>query len=277
MKIDNGPRTNMLVGAITGEVSKTSGPAGKMWLHDKVGILVVHCQESERMDWLHEDFMPSLWKVRVYEKCGQNSTKWSTSLPNYGSEECTAYLRYIIDEFDDLPDVNYFLQADALIMLKPGTNDMGGHTPFDTLEDLINTTLPLMNHPGGGSNLIPFLHLSPMAISYWINLNNIPLVHVYVPEILRRSNVTFDNDTIVNWHAGACFAVRKEQILEKGKDFFQKLHDLIAVDVYKNGSDVREACWSLEATWPQVFGVPVDLPKEATVMHYMGGRSPYIP
>jgi hypothetical protein len=222
MKIDNGPRTNMLVGAITGEVSKTSGPAGKMWLHDKVGILVVHCQESERMDWLHEDFMPSLWKVRVYEKCGQNSTKWSTSLPNYGSEECTAYLRYIIDEFDDLPDVNYFLQSDAFL-LRPGNKfKVVAHTPFFTLEDMINVTLPLMMYRhgdgdggGGNSSLIPFLHLGPMGI-YSKEMNNGPDAVAYIPEILRRSNVTFDNDTIVNWHAGACFAVRKERILEKG-------------------------------------------------------------
>ena len=50
----------------------------------------------------------------------------------YGSEECTAYLRYIIDEFDDLPDVNHFLQSYAFL-LRPGNQQGqgdGSHTLF---------------------------------------------------------------------------------------------------------------------------------------------------
>jgi hypothetical protein len=86
---------------------------------------------------------------------------------------------------------------------------------------MINVTLLLMmshgdgDRGGGNSSLIPFLHLGPMGI-YSKEVNNVPDAVAYIPEILRRSNVTFDNDTIVNWHAGACFAVRKERILEKG-------------------------------------------------------------
>jgi hypothetical protein len=265
----------------------------QLWKDEKIGIVVVHCRERERMDWLVGNKIPETWNIRVYEKCGQNSTPWSTQLKNYGSEECTSYLRYIIDEFDDLPDINFFLQSDAL---------QGRHTPFVTLEDMLHVTVPLMttatanatanaianataNATGARTRYpnttdavakVPFLHLGPHGVYTHIVMDHGP-TYYHLPEILQQLNVPFDNTTQLHWHAGACFAVRRERILARGKEYFEHLHDWMVLRLQQErGIDIRNPCWGLEASWPVVFGVSVELPKEATVVHYMG-RTPFMP
>lgn len=117
---------------------------------------MAHCEEDFLAQWLNEvdnvhlDGRPINWNVSVYERCGREvSPKYSTFQRNLGSEECTAYLKYIVDRYDDgLPEIVYFLQPDAL-----SHNPEKGHqhTSFSSLQKTLVTSSAPPTHDSIGN------------------------------------------------------------------------------------------------------------------------------
>lgn len=94
------------------------------------GLVVVHCSRNPEITWL--DDVPSDWKLTVYETCGKNISRGSIPFQNRGHEECTGYFQYILDNYHDLPDINVFLQDDAMFEYKDRPGQAGlWHTPFE--------------------------------------------------------------------------------------------------------------------------------------------------
>eukprot|EP00931_Biecheleriopsis_adriatica_P073424 TRINITY_DN47708_c0_g1_i1.p1 TRINITY_DN47708_c0_g1~~TRINITY_DN47708_c0_g1_i1.p1 ORF type:complete len:567 (-),score=96.61 TRINITY_DN47708_c0_g1_i1:15-1715(-) len=109
-------------------------------------LVICYCGRNERIDWLRgfrklpwrdEDrssYMRALVALRIYHKCGDASqarreeerqrlvAEWSKSFhtvevryvdDQVRADDCSAYLSYIVDRYNDLPEFSVFLHADA--------------------------------------------------------------------------------------------------------------------------------------------------------------------
>ena len=75
------------------------------------GLTVVHFHERN-VSFL-EEISPQ-WTLAVFETGGENVSRASIPFKNAGSEECTAYFEYMIQNYDNLPDITFFIQSDGL-------------------------------------------------------------------------------------------------------------------------------------------------------------------
>lgn len=262
------------------------GPSGRRNSAFQFGLAVAHCDE-DFMTWIDavdEIFLPNRrgkpkqtrWDTAVYERCGQSvSTKHSQWQRNSGSEECTAYLQYIVDRYDELPEIIYFLQPDAL-----GFNRAKGHqhTIFSSLKEMVAATAPLMalNAAREDSNddapPIGFLALGKDAgadkakLVQPQNPNNNP---VEVLELMdKRVQPAYDNATMLELVPGGCFAVRRERIYTQSLKYY---NDLLTSIV--DSEDGRRMCRSLESTWHIIFGEPLAIPNRARIMYHLSNDS----
>ena len=117
------------------------------------GVVLVHCREKHSsMPWIDEIYrrveaQPQVWNLTIYETCGQSillsnasssttssssssssngtsaqtttittASRFSQPFQNAGSEECSSYLQYCLELYDDpnLPDITIFLQSDGI-------------------------------------------------------------------------------------------------------------------------------------------------------------------
>ena len=233
----------------------SDGPQKKVITY---GLTIVHCKET-KMDWLND--VPSDWKVKIYETCGQNVSRFSQQFKNAGSEECTAYLSAMIKGYqnDDLPDMNIFVQSDVLI--GTGRYKPSGHSPFHNFSELVDAVTQL-NEEGGGH----FLHFGPNVLAPIANINTkLSYTDYYVRDIFNMMGLNYTtNSTSVRSRASACFAVTKDRILMNGVDNYIRLKDEI---LKQNVQQARKLCCGLENTWHAVLGEPYNLPETSTVDH----------
>lgn len=268
----------------TGISERTSNLRGKQKKSSvRFGLAVAHCEEDYLASWIDEvDGVTLLdgngrptstsWNVTVYERCDQRvSSKYSKSQRNVGSEECTAYLRYIIDRYDDLPEIIYFLQPDALRLNPRGHQ----HTNFSSFQELVAASAPLMlsdsylsSERSGFSSgsQVGFLNLGNDTIdeTRLIQREGPNSNPVEIIDMMKNGAPLYEEDTMLELVTGACFAVRRERILEQPSEFYKDL--MLAVMTHE---DPMWTCFSLEATWHVVFGEPLAIPKEATLMHHL--------
>ena len=260
------------------------GPRGRRNSAFQFGLAVAHCDE-DFMTWIdavdeislpnrHGKPKQTRWDTVVYERCGQSvSSKHSQWQRNSGSEECTAYLQYIVDRYDELPEIIYFLQPDAL-----GFNTAKGHqhTIFSSLKDLVAATAPLMalNAAREDSNddapPIGFLALGkdPRADAVKLvqpqsaNKNNNPVEALELMD--KQVRPAYDDATMLELVPGGCFAVRRERVYTQSLKYY---NDLLTSIV--DSEDGRRMCWSLESTWHTIFGEPLAIPNRARIMYHL--------
>mmetsp|Transcript_10551 Transcript_10551/g.19689 ORF Transcript_10551/g.19689 Transcript_10551/m.19689 type:complete len:337 (-) Transcript_10551:1924-2934(-) len=232
---------------------------------DKItyGVTVVHCKE-QRMEWMKG--IPKDWKLTVYETCRQNISYASLPFKNAGSEECTAYLSNIIDNYHDLPDINIFLQSDAFLDHGKKKKDYyTEHTPFWTFSELVNATRSWADSSHGKG----YLAYGPdfQVVVKNINADNGYLIY-YPREYFELMGLTYstisDSDTRVEGRSGACFAVHKERIHNIPVEKYQSLKQSI---LQENGDLSRRKCCALENIWHVIFGEPYVIPIHSTVQH----------
>jgi hypothetical protein len=70
-----------------------------------MNLVVVVCHFNRNLDWLKQLKYPYI----VYNKNPENNNKFKNNLPNVGFDTI-AYLTYIIDNYNNLPDYVCFLQ-----------------------------------------------------------------------------------------------------------------------------------------------------------------------
>lgn len=244
------------------------------------GLAVAHCQEED-MAWIntvddiqlpdeHGQPQSTTWDPVVYERCGQKvSEKYSHYQRNIGSEECTAYLQYIVDRYEDLPEIVYFLQADAL-SLNEGKGER--HTNFTSLQDLVAASAPLMLAPGDDSNdAIGFLSMGKDTTAERTKVvqRDSPVNNPEeVLHLMKGRAPAYGENTMLELIPGACFAVRRERIWAQPSEFYKDLF----LKTMAN-EDERRLCWSMEATWHVIFGEPLVIPHTARLMHHLDGES----
>jgi hypothetical protein len=233
-----------------------------------VGLTVVHCRESaKQMSWLEE--VPKNWKVVVYETCGQNiSEAASRPFRNAGSEECTAYLQTMIDSYDNLPDINIFMQSDTLIGTKSGKVWNLEHSPFRTIAELINATFSAQNES------LAFLHYGPSALRQTIINSGLDYHGYSIRDIFDIFRLPYSNTTKVKGRAAASFAVSKDRILANPVERYIDLqHSFYPL----NWDQARRRCCGAENSWHAMLGEPYVILPNATVDHLWAKKNELLP
>jgi hypothetical protein len=222
------------------------------------GVLFVHCRE-ENMTFLND--IPSDSKLTIYETCQQTvSANYSIQYKNAGSEECTSYLDYMIQNYHDLPEINLFLQSDAL----KGYGRHGGHIPFRDLSSLINTT----KHAFAGPAFEGFFHYRKGETWFGGMLGEEnPYMRYYLNESMYdfELNYNMTNETKIITAPNACFAVHRKRILQRPLHVYIKLRDKILAS---DRDEARRRCCALESSWHVLLGEPPILPATSSVEHY---------
>lgn len=248
------------------------------------GLAVAHCDED--VTWIYDidnvtinhrnddiNNMPPyqqevIWDATVYERCDKRAhLLHSAPQKNLGSEECSAYVQYIIDRYHEMPEIVYFLQSDALAQNTAKQNHQ--HTAFDNVQALIDASASiLLTNDKNATN--------PSCLGY-INLGNedqlVPKPVVEdggklseILDLLKERAPHYDDSTRVKFTTGACFVVHKNRILANPREFYEELMELIHRYARE---DERIACWALEVSWHALFGEPLELPESSTLFFHL--------
>ena len=234
------------------------------------GLTVIHCRETDAMRWLLE--MPwDDWKVTVYETCDEDvrvsilpeypeDSIVSRAFRNRGSEECTSYLDFIVQNYDRLPDVSVFMHADGV----------DKHSPFQTAAELARTVERFFATDSSRG----FLHFGLNAPNFetWVETGDSYLQHYLHETWVEDMGLPVTSDTFVQSRPGACFAVHIRRIRARPREVYARLLQRILRENDK--SIARKRCCALENVWHVLFGEPHVIPVESTMDFLYDERHP---
>jgi hypothetical protein len=222
-----------------------------------IGISVVHCKE-DNMTFL--DQVPHDWRpFKVYENCGQRAhPNASAPFKNAGSEECTAYLDYVIANYDNLPEVSVFIQSDALRGYRKDRKVTQAHTPFASIPEMANHIQRAFKDAQQG-----FLHFGP-PLNFGSRVWNGNYIGHYLNETWNDMGLLSTPTTEVKTRPGACFAAKKDRILSVKKETYKTIQSRI---LSSNSDVARRRCCALEISWHVLFGEPAILPETSSMDH----------
>jgi hypothetical protein len=188
---------------------------------------------KEDCSWINE--LPC--KYIVYDK--------SKDIPNVGREAET-YLRYIIENYDCLPEYVAFLQGHPFDHLK--------YTKADFLE-----ILKQYNTGGFTEKFLPFNNILHEEFSKWTRTGEsfLALFDIPLPET-------------VDFPPGAQFIISKDCIRSRPLEFYKIIRDVMINKNEKSCS--KNNClvcpWTIERMWPYIFNpaVPIKQIKESDLL-----------
>ena len=224
-----------------------------------VSVVVCHCREN--LEWLVKDVknIPHNSSLHVYEKCGMNSTEFLTNGFRGGSkdfesifvydqrdgpvrgDECTAYLDYIVSNYETLSDFTVFLQGDP-----------DRHMFLSYLSTALAGIV-------SGRYSVPFLHLN----FHRHYQTTTPCMRDV--EKLILSNVPEDAVLpLIGTYCCAQFIVSRDRIVANSRNFYANALSLVNGSVADVCSPVpprrSSHCYVLEYLWHVVFGEDRFLP-----------------
>lgn len=221
----------------------------------EVHVVVCHCRES--LDWLTDGRLrvPASGEVAldlfVYEKCGkvldagQEFAAFRRVVPvtvNDGdvrTDECSGYLRHVIDHYSSPADYTLFFQADA-----------GDHLQWGYLH-LVMRALEL------GTLAAPFVHL-----------NHPRLVTSLSPCRERVFQLVFGRSPRQTLSSYCCaqFAVSRGRIIASPLERYQRMFEMLQGPSPAECHDIpghSTYCLMFEVLWHVVFGEEDTLPERA--------------
>jgi hypothetical protein len=195
-------------------------------------IVVAHYNED--LEWLTPFDKDSLI---IYSK-GELSTVdcMQKVLPNVGREAHT-YLTYILEYYDNLPDIVFFTQGKII-----------DHMYFDQKDYIYETFLTIKSNTSDNYTvehfnfgLDPDWHLAfcrEFLTRY--HLSGKEFFHTYI-------NQNIDLDSPIRWYGGAIFSVRREAILMRSKEYYRILLSTVS------NANAPETAHFLERSWYYIF------------------------
>jgi hypothetical protein len=223
------------------------------------GLTIVHCKEIQ-MEWIQD--IPADWKLTIYETCGQ-SVSHASSQPfkNAGSEECSAYLTSMIGQYDNLPDINIFLQSDVLLSHGKGRNMVGNkklfaeHSPFTNFTELVQVVKE--------RGKFDYLAFGP-SMSIKKNIaRTVSFTKTYHRDLFDAFGLRYtSNSTNIQARSGACFAVHKDRILAHSMDVYRTLRTSILAKTFRES---KRQCSAFESTWHAILGEEYIIPRSSTL------------
>jgi len=198
-----------------------------------MSYLIVVAHYKENLDWL-KNFDSD--KILVYNK-NQEQTEYRTiNLPNLGRESNT-YLKYIVDSYDNLPDIVVFTQGKddhlSTVNIKHFLKKMEAF-PAQRVDGKIT----IFNKSG--------LQLSKEhRIPRYGGITLIPAEYDFYTWFTAYIRKEIPNYFYVFW--GACFLVRKEAIRSKPLQFYFELYQQTMV------GEAIELGHFFERSWYYIF------------------------
>jgi hypothetical protein len=237
--------------------STTDAPAAE----NTFALVVVRC--TGNLTWLSG--LPSDWSITIYEKCEKTPfTKYSVMTADQEVHgECSGYLDYIVDHYDDLLPVTVFMQDDAF---PPWSKWKGkaAHTPFYSFGQLANATKEYLTPAQG------YLSLGVSTVTEGFGTSEYyGLAQKILWPYFQTKNMTRSPEQITFKPSGH-FAVRRQAIRSRTKSTYEAL---LAQARYsrnvRDHQDSRQICCAMERMWHVLFGVSPDLPMETRVTDMM--------
>jgi hypothetical protein len=218
----------------------------------KLSIVICHCNESLEFLLRQLPSIPDNSSLFIYDKCNvstpiaidqrfANTHVFNQPDGPVRGDECTGYLDHIVRNYDDLADFIVFLQGDA-----------DHHMFLSFLDTALKGII-------AGQYDTPFLHL-----------NFHRHYQTTTPCMREVERVLFDLPDpvppvpLVGTYCCAQFIVRKDRILARQKEFYQKALSMVdgsVPDLCSPTPPRRSShCYVLEYLWHVVFGEPRFLP-----------------
>ena len=176
--------------------------------------IIVISRFRNSLEWLKDVKIPYI----IYNKGEDDLTYPSIQIPNRGREVET-YLRYIIDNYDNLPDVVIFCQD----------------WPFDHYTDFINK-IHLTTSNSNITGLSDYVYTCD-SLGY-PHHPNLSIGHVY-EQIFNKQKKSF------TFYTGGQFIVPKKFILNKSLETWKKLYQIQEEDEINP--------WIFERLWPSIW------------------------
>jgi hypothetical protein len=198
-----------------------------------MSYLIVVAHYKENLDWL-KNFDSD--KILVYNK-NQEQTEYRTiNLPNLGRESNT-YLKYIVDSYDNLPDIVVFMQGKddhlSTVNIKHYLNKMEAFP-----QRKVEGNLTIFNKSGLGLS-------KEYRIPTYAGKTLIPAEYDFYTWFTAYIRKEIPNYFCVFW--GACFLVRKEAIRSKPLQFYFELYQQTMV------GEAIELGHFFERSWYYIF------------------------
>ena len=180
-------------------------------------ILLVICRYKENLTWLNSINLP----YKIYNK-GENDINFEyVNVPNYGRES-EVFLRYIIENYNNLPKHVIFLQGD----------------PFYHCPDLINLINPIIvNNISEIKALSKFIAIDD-EFGY-PNHPNLPIRNISNLLGLSDKTETFE------FGAGAQYIINRNCILSKSLAWWENAYNVHMLN--------HLSPWVFERLWPLIF------------------------
>lgn len=177
-----------------------------------IDLNVIICHYSADLEWVKELKFP----YTIYNKNPKNEGKYDYDLPNYGYD-ALAYLTYIIDFYDVLPDFVCFTQDN----------------PFDHCEGFIKR----VNSFDGSQNFVP------LGKSYVRD-------NITIQRDMKKfaDDLEMDLDDEIKFISGLQLIVSKELIKSRTIEFYKKIREKLNKDKivsYEN--------YLIEYLWPSIM------------------------
>lgn len=200
--------------------------------NNKAHIVVAHYNEP--LDWLL-NYDPN--EITIYSKGTDIDSKYAHLIiktPNIGREAHT-YLKYIIDNYNNLPEFVFFTQAN----------------PFDHINQHINNYI-YPTHLAVGNWTIDSsctYFLQNMHMYFWagsqLDLNQLPFDKWFMKYIEPTINPSMSS-LIISY--GATFTIHKTQVLSRPIEFYQRLIEQLQ-------TNNTETAHFLERAWYYIFNL----------------------
>ena len=181
-----------------------------------MSVLIIIAKYKEDISWvnmLHHSYM-------VYDK--------SKNIPNVGRESET-YLRYIIENYDNLPDYVVFLQGNPFDHLKIGNIEFLNNE-IDSIHDC----------------------KSMICLNYIANAG-----HNAITRTKESFQALFDTPLpkLFSFSPGAQFIVPKDCILHRPKSFYETIRNVMSDIDNKTISyaNCLVCPWTIEQMWSYIF------------------------
>lgn len=180
---------------------------------------IIIAKYKEDISWMND--IPNASFV-VYNKDEQNQVEGQISLPNIG-RECHTYLYHLVNNYDNLADTNIFMQGrpndHAPNFMKALSKDV--YEPFEFVSEFYQD-----------ENIFHISTLVPDQLS---------------PEVFLDTLLLLEKPPFYNYRfwGGAMFAVSRERIQQRSKEFYQQMLDLSISE--------PKLPWIMERLWPHVF------------------------
>jgi hypothetical protein len=175
--------------------------------------------------------------IMIYDKENQNNI---LNVPVNKGQEASVYLKYIIDNYDELTDFTFFIHDEEYSWHHSGSI-------IDKYNEAVNSNKMYYNINDicywNSSDIIKQIHGEQIFNSFmqWYN--------EYIEDYIPISKVPNNNDFTYGYNGSAQFLVHKDLIRNLPKEFYTKLYNWIITTELSNYFSSRYLEWTWHIFW----------------------------